>query len=154
MENYSWRSVHSWAPWLNTSTKGEWKYMLIISFFKSRFYFVIVAFYFQEFLVRNYSFSFVLLHMTWTSQVAQWVKNMPAMLWQRRCSFHPWVRKIPWRRAWQLTPVFLPGEFRGLRSLAGYSPWALKRVRQNQIKWACMHIWPNNALTQDCNFFI
>ena len=34
----------------------------------------------------------------------------------------PWVRKIPWRRAWQATPVFLPGEFHGQRSLVGYSP--------------------------------
>ena len=30
---------------------------------------------------------------------------------------------IPWRRKWQSTPVFLPGEFNGQRSLAGYSPW-------------------------------
>ena len=30
---------------------------------------------------------------------------------QKRCGFHPWVRKISWRRAWQPTPVFLPGEF-------------------------------------------
>ena len=35
--------------------------------------------------------------------------------------FDPWVGKIPWRRAWQLTPVFLPGESHGQRSLAGYS---------------------------------
>ena len=40
-----------------------------------------------------------------------------------RCRFDPWVRKIPWRRAWQPTPVFLPGESHGQRSLAGYSPW-------------------------------
>ena len=33
-----------------------------------------------------------------------------------------WV-KIPWRRAWQPTPVFVPGEFHGQRSLAGCSPW-------------------------------
>ena len=32
---------------------------------------------------------------------------------QRRCVFDPWVRKIPWRRAWQSTPVFLPGKFHG-----------------------------------------
>jgi len=32
------------------------------------------------------------------------------------------VGKIPWRRAWQPTPVLLPGESRGQRSLAGYSP--------------------------------
>ena len=34
----------------------------------------------------------------------------------------PWVRKIPWRRAWQLTPVFLPGEPHGQKSLVGCSP--------------------------------
>ena len=32
----------------------------------------------------------------------------------KRCGFHPWVRKIPWRRKWQPTPVFLPGESHGL----------------------------------------
>ena len=37
--------------------------------------------------------------------------------------FDPWVGKIPWRRAWQPTPVFLPGETHGQRSLARYSPW-------------------------------
>uniref|UniRef100_A0A8B9YB93 Signal peptide peptidase like 2C n=1 Tax=Bos mutus grunniens TaxID=30521 RepID=A0A8B9YB93_BOSMU len=36
--------------------------------------------------------------------------------------FNPWVRKIPWRRKWQPTPVFLPGESHGWRSLVGYSP--------------------------------
>ena len=40
----------------------------------------------------------------------------------RRHRFYPWVRKIPWRRAWQITPVFLPGEPHGQRCLAGYSP--------------------------------
>ena len=44
----------------------------------------------------------------------------------RRCMFHPWVRKIPWRRKWQPTPVFLPGESHGQRSLAGYSPLGCK----------------------------
>ena len=34
-----------------------------------------------------------------------------------------WVEKIPWRRKWQPTPVFLPGKFHGQRSLVGYSPW-------------------------------
>ena len=36
--------------------------------------------------------------------------------------FYPWVGKIPWRRKWPPTPVFLPGKFHGQRSLAGYSP--------------------------------
>ena len=53
------------------------------------------------------------------SLVVQLVKNSPA-LWETWVQ--PWVRKIPWRRAWQSTPVFLPGEFHGQRSLAGCSP--------------------------------
>ena len=39
-----------------------------------------------------------------------------------RLSFDLWVRKIPWRRKWQPTPVLLPGESHGQRSLVGYSP--------------------------------
>ena len=38
------------------------------------------------------------------------------------------VGKIPWRRAWQPIPVFLPAESHGQRSLAGYSPWGSQRV--------------------------
>ena len=45
------------------------------------------------------------------------VKNLPAM--QETCSH--WVGKIPWRRKWQSTPIFLPGKSYGQRSLAGYS---------------------------------
>ena len=41
-------------------------------------------------------------------------------------SSDPWVGKIPWRRKWQPTPVFLPGESHGRRSLVGYSPWDRK----------------------------
>ena len=41
----------------------------------------------------------------------------------RRPGFNPWVRKIPWKRAWQSTLVFLPGESHGQRRLGGYSPW-------------------------------
>ena len=39
-----------------------------------------------------------------------------------RCRFHPWVRKIPWRRKWQPTPGFLPGKYHGQRSLVGHHP--------------------------------
>ena len=41
---------------------------------------------------------------------------------------HPWVRKIPWRRKWEPTPVFLPGESHGQKSLVGYSPWGHKEL--------------------------
>ena len=50
--------------------------------------------------------------------IAQLVQNPPAI---RRPGFHPWVGKFPWRRAWQPTPVFLPGESHEQRSREGYS---------------------------------
>ena len=54
------------------------------------------------------------------SLVAQTVKSLPAM-WETM--FNPWVGKIPWGRPWQPTPVFLPGESHGQRSLEGSSLW-------------------------------
>ena len=55
--------------------------------------------------------------------VALVVKNLLATLGDiMRHRVHPWVRKIPWRRAWQPIPVPLPGESQGQRSLMGYSP--------------------------------
>ena len=50
------------------------------------------------------------------------VKNLPANAGDMRHGLDPWVGKIPWKRAWQPTPVYLPGESQGQRSLAGYSP--------------------------------
>ena len=44
----------------------------------------------------------------------------------RRPRFDPWIRKIPWRREWLPTPVFLPEEFQGQKSLAGYRLWDCK----------------------------
>ena len=60
---------------------------------------------------------------SWASLVAQLVKNPPSM---GRPGFDPWLGKISWRREWQPTPVFWPGEFHGQRSLVGYSPWGHK----------------------------
>ena len=44
----------------------------------------------------------------------------------KRLGFDPWVGKSPWRRAWQPTPIFLPGESHGQKSLAGYDPQSCK----------------------------
>ena len=55
------------------------------------------------------------------SLVAQTVKDLPVM-GEGGLGIDPWVRKIPWRRAWLPIPVFLPRESYGWRSLAGYSP--------------------------------
>ena len=52
----------------------------------------------------------------------------------KRLGFDPRARKSPWRRKWQPTPVFLPGESLGQRSLAGYSPWGFKsRTRLSDL---------------------
>ena len=59
----------------------------------------------------------------WILPVFWWYRNR---LQYRRPGFDPWVGKIPWRRAWQPTPVFLSGESQGHRSLAGYGPWGCK----------------------------
>ena len=57
--------------------------------------------------------------LTWASQVALVVKNLPANERDTAAvGFDAWVRKIPWRRKWKPTLVFLPGEFHGQRSLA------------------------------------
>ena len=52
---------------------------------------------------------------------------------QRRHRFNPWVGKIPWKRKWQPTPVFLPGKSHGQRGLAGYSPWVCKSWTQLRV---------------------
>ena len=59
------------------------------------------------------------------SLIAQLVKYLPAM---QETRFNSWVKKIPWRRKWEPTPAFLPGESHGQRSLAGYSPRGLKEL--------------------------
>ena len=55
--------------------------------------------------------------------VAQTVKNLPKC---RRPRFDPLVGKVLWRREWQPTPVFLPGEAHEQRSLASYGSWGRK----------------------------
>ena len=60
------------------------------------------------------------------SQLLWWLSSKESPCQCRRRGFNPWVRKIPWRRKWQPTLVFLPGNFLGQRSSAGYSPWGHK----------------------------
>ena len=51
---------------------------------------------------------------------------LAAQMVKRRPGVSPCVRKIPWRRKWQPTPLFLPGESSGQRSLVGCGPWGRK----------------------------
>ena len=57
------------------------------------------------------------------------------------CRFDPWVRKIPWRRAWQSTPVFLPGESHGQRSLGDYSSWSRKESDTTEQLTLSLCLW-------------
>ena len=57
-----------------------------------------------------------------------WLRGQSICLQCRRPGFDPWVRKIPWRRKWQPTPVPLPGKSHGQRSLVDYSPWDHKQL--------------------------
>ena len=72
-------------------------------------------------------------------QVPWWLRWERICLQCRRLGFDPWVGKIPWRRAWQPTPVFLHGEFHGQRSLPGYSPWGHKV--SNTTEWLTLLLW-------------
>ena len=52
---------------------------------------------------------------------------------RRRCEFDLWVRKIPWRWKWQPTPVFLPGESHGQKSLVAYSPQGCTELDTTEV---------------------
>ena len=62
-----------------------------------------------------------------------WLRGQSVCLQCRRPGFDPWVRKIPWRRKWQSTPVLLPGKSHGQRSLVDYRPWDRK---ESDHDWA------------------
>ena len=57
------------------------------------------------------------------------VKSVPAV---QKTWVDPWVGKIPWRRKWQPTPVFLCRKSHGRKSLAGYSPWGCKESEMTE----------------------
>ena len=74
---------------------------------------------FSPFISLSFEKLWLNIHSIRASLVAQRLKRLPQC---GRPGFDPWVRKIPWRRKWQPTPVLLPGESHGCRSLVGYSP--------------------------------
>ena len=58
-----------------------------------------------------------------------------------RLGFNLWFGKILWRREWLLTPVFLPGEFCGQRSLVNYSPWGCKESDMTELTLALLSLF-------------
>jgi len=61
-----------------------------------------------------------------TQGLPWWLNSKESACQCRRPGFDHWVGKILWRREWLPTPVFLPGEFHGLRNLVGFRPWGHK----------------------------
>ena len=77
------------------------------------------------------------------------MKKLPEM---QETQVDPWVGKIPWRRKWQPTPVFLPGKPHGQRSVASYSPWGCRRVGQSfvTIEQTTSKVWPARGMKKAC----
>ena len=82
------------------------------------------------------------VYLEWLNQCSKHLLNIKYLpdhgaTWQcrrhKRCRLDPWIGKIPWRRKWQPTPVFLPGQSQGRRRLVGYSPWGHKEL--GMTKW-------------------
>ena len=77
-----------------------------------------------------------------------WLRQQKICLQCKRPGFNPWIRKIPWRREWQPTPVLLPGESHGHSSLAGDSPWCCKELDMTeQLTVACFLMFTAALLT-------
>ena len=67
------------------------------------------------------------------SQLVLVVNNLSANSGDARCGSDPWHGKIPWRRKWQPTPVFLPEKLHKQRILEGYCPWSSKELDTEQL---------------------
>ena len=112
---------------------------------------LVVFFFMKESIcVFRYIFLNDYLHRNiWNEGLPRWLSCKEFACQCRRCGFDRWVRKSSWRMKWQPTPVFLPGESHGQRSLVGYSPWG-SRVRhdwaskQHKLEWHILSQWFSN----------
>ena len=78
------------------------------------------------------------------------VRNLPANAGDTRNRFYPWVGKIPWRRKWQPTPVFLPRESPWTEEPTGLQSMGLQRVRHDRACITTHHpmLWTSSSLSQ------
>ena len=68
----------------------------------------------------------------------------------QRCVFNPWVEKIPWRRKWQPTPVFLTRKTHAQRTPGGYGPWGHKESDMTEHSCMC----DKTNINMDCSVII
>ena len=92
---------------------------------------------------------FYLDDLSLTEGLRQWLSSKESACQCRRHGFNPWVGKIPWRRKWQPTPVFLSKKSHGQRSPVGYSPLGCKESDTTEdaeketyrfIRWGQYHL--------------
>ena len=91
------------------------------------------------------------------SGLPRWLSGKRILLQCRRrrgCGFSPWVRKTPWRRKSQPTPVFLPGKFHGQRSLVGCSLQGHKELDMTEHTNRCNDNQMNSTATYNLNSFL
>ena len=106
------------------------------SFSSSFFFFLLIFDWYQEKagkMVSEFSGSNSILLLFNYFWLPWWFSSKESACQCRRLRFDPCAGKIPWRREWLPTLVFLPGKSHGQRSLAGYSPWGRKRVGHNLV---------------------
>ena len=75
-----------------------------------------------------------------THELPRWLRGKESACQYGRCKkgrFNPWVEKIPWRRKWQPTPVFLPGQSHGQRCLVGCTTWSHKELETTEHAHTC-----------------
>ena len=83
------------------------------------------------------------ISMSWPSAMAQQWRIHLQCSRDKRCGFNPWVWKILWRRKWQPTPIFLPGNSQGQSSLASYSAWGSQRVGHGFATHSALYFLPS-----------
>ena len=93
----------------------------------------------------NFKLEFSTIHkISWPPWWLRWWSICPQC---GRPEFNPWVGKIPWRRKWQPTPVFLTGKFHGRRSLEGSSPGGRREPDTTErLQCAVMGLDPTERL--------
>ena len=74
--------------------------------------------------------TYFILWRTYRTYIPWWLSGKKSTC---QCRFNPRIKKSPWRRAWQTSPIFLSGKSHGQKSLAGYSPWCRKRVGHDWV---------------------
>ena len=102
--------------WIVWELKKAKEYVMEITLKIFRIFSPYLASFFQN-------ITYIVQYKEWASLLAQMER---ICLHCRRLRLDPWVGKIPWRREWLPTPVFLLGEFHGQRNLEGYHPWGHK----------------------------